>query len=841
MTSDAVLRSFTRRRELPLAICLLASACTQADGIGLPGAGATDVAFRDDSRRIEMAWSAIVATPRNPVSDISGSITTDTQGNVYICGTTDGALPGEDPVGLTDMFVRKYDPELDVLWTTQLGTEFDDGTVTWMWARMGIATYGDLVYVSGSAPTGLGGMDAFLGAYDAVTGDEVWTRVFGSAASENALDIAADEDGVYVLGWIGQGAALPGPCLVDGEPGSADCTSSGSTDIFLRAYDHQGGVKWTRQFGTPGADMRSARYGGITVHAGKIYLGGTLRSPDNKRDYALVAAFDTEDGLGWSDTFAAEIKNAAVLDVAADDTGVYFTGYDNAYGPDGFTGKYDLDGQRVWYREYGGSWANGSAIAVRGPDVYVAGYDYTSDSDGFLWRLDAETGGEGDFDRHFVGPGNGLNERANGIALAGSDILVIGTTESVLTPDAETPGSNDVFVQTYTYDATDFWVEQRTVQFGSTGSPMDSVRAVAFDGSALFVAGNTERVFPDAPAGDDAGGRDVFAQRYTHEGLLEWTRMYGEDSADLDFALVVTGDAVYLGGNLGDQEGFVRRYGVDGSDGWGDTFPEDSYAVVYDAFADDTAIYLAGMGFGPSGSTIEDFFLRKYDLDGNLDEGVSQYDGTSMRDGARAVFVRDDTIYLAGWTEGTLAGQASAGGRDAFLRAYDAGGTILWTRQFGTPDTDTALGLYGDPSGVYVVGATIGALEGENAGGADAFIRKYKPNGDLLWTDQFGTTADETASDVATARGGVYVVGSTGGSLAGQTSLGGTDGFLQKYTRAGLVEWTYQFGSAAYDSADSLAVYAIDDDDRSGEPVEIYVGGVMSRDGLVAQILEWSD
>ena len=86
------------------------------------------------------------------------------------------------------------------------------------------------------------------------------------------------------------------------------------------------------------------------------------------------------------------------------------------------------------------------------------------------------------------------------------------------------------------------------------------------------------------------------------------------------------------------------------------------------------------------------------------------------------------SIYVAGTTEGTLPGQNNApGAGDAFLRKYDANGTELWTRQFGTPKFDDALAVAVDASGsIYVAGRTFGAFPGQNyAGGADAFVRKY--------------------------------------------------------------------------------------------------------------------
>ena len=64
---------------------------------------------------------------------------------------------------------------------------------------------------------------------------------------------------------------------------------------------------------------------------------------------------------------------------------------------------------------------------------------------------------------------------------------------------------------------------------------------------------------------------------------------------------------------------------------------------------------------------------------------------------------------------------------------------VGWAKQFGTSYPDDANGLTIDPAGnLFVVGQTSGALSGQtNAGMIDAFLRRYTPAGDLVWTRQF--------------------------------------------------------------------------------------------------------
>ena len=115
-----------------------------------------------------------------------------------------------------------------------------------------------------------------------------------------------------------------------------------------------------------------------------------------------------------------------------------------------------------------------------------------------------------------------------------------------------------------------------------------------------------------------------------------------------------------------------------------------------------------------------------------------------------------------------------------FAKAQD----FDWIAQFGTSQSDVAGGVAADSSGVYVAGSTIGVFPGQSAaGGIDIFLRKYSVTGSVIWTRQFGTPADDDtigpSGAVATDATGVYIGGTTDGSLPGQTTAGRSDAFVR--------------------------------------------------------------
>jgi hypothetical protein len=157
---------------------------------------------------------------------------------------------------------------------------------------------------------------------------------------------------------------------------------------------------------------------------------------------------------------------------------------------------------------------------------------------------------------------------------------------------------------------------------------------------------------------------------------------------------------------------------------------------------------------------------------------------------------------VVGQTEGTLPGQHSAGGWDAFIRKYDLSGNELWTRQFGGGGADIAAGVAVDPGGdVSVVGTTSSTLPGQVAAGSfDAFIRRYNTAGEEVWTRQFGAPGGDNARRVTLGpERRVLIVGSTEGALPGQSSAGGFDAFVSMFQADGRQLWTRQFGSAGDD------------------------------------------
>jgi hypothetical protein len=188
--------------------------------------------------------------------------------------------------------------------------------------------------------------------------------------------------------------------------------------------------------------------------------------------------------------------------------------------------------------------------------------------------------------------------------------------------------------------------------------------------------------------------------------------------------------------------------------------------------------------------------------------------GTSADDHGFGVAVGASAVYVVGHTGGTLPGQTRQGGDDVFVRKYDHAGQYQWTRQFGTSVNDEGSGVAVHTSGVYVVGSTEGTLPGQTTrDGWDVFVRSYTHAGSHRWTRQFGSSADEAGYGVAVQTdthytASVYIVGYTRGAFPGQNQEGLSDVFLRAYTCDGGFRWTRQFGTSADDEGWGVGVHA---------------------------------
>ena len=221
-------------------------------------------------------------------------------------GTTQGAFPGQTSSGQPDTYMRKYDGNGNELWTQQAGL----GPFSLDFSRA-VDGAGNSYVVSNARDTASGNSDAVVSKYDR-DGNELWARQFGSTDFDFTHAVALDAAGnPYVVGWTW--GALPRQ------------THSGASDVFLRKYDSEGNVLWTRQFGTADFDFAQA----IAVDgAGNAYLvgwtaGAFPQQTNSGKGDVFARKYDSEGNMLWTRQFGSR-ENEIAFNVAVDDAGFLY-------------------------------------------------------------------------------------------------------------------------------------------------------------------------------------------------------------------------------------------------------------------------------------------------------------------------------------------------------------------------------------------------------------------------------------------------------------------------------------------------------------------------------------
>ena len=201
--------------------------------------------------------------------DFGSGVTTDSSGNIYVTGYTRGGLDGNTNSGSYDIFLVKYNSSGTKQWTKQLGTSSLD------WGNDVTTDSSGNIYVTGFTDGGLDGNtnsqgtldDIFLVKYNS-SGTKQWTKQLGYY-SEQGTGVTTDSSGnIYVTGHTQGCNSCSKVMATRGLDGN---TNFGSFDIFLVKYNSSGTKQWTKQLGTSYWDLGESV---TTDSSDNIYVTG---------------------------------------------------------------------------------------------------------------------------------------------------------------------------------------------------------------------------------------------------------------------------------------------------------------------------------------------------------------------------------------------------------------------------------------------------------------------------------------------------------------------------------------------------------------------------------------
>jgi len=283
---------------------------------------------------------------------------------------------------------------------------------------------------------------------------------------------------------------------------------------------------------------------------------------------------------------------------------------------------------------------------------------------------------------------------------------------------------------------------------------------------------------------------DFWIVKTDENGDSLWCRQFGgPDDADDDYCLSVqqTADGGYL------LAGHTESFGAGNADAWlikTDENGDSLWSRTYGGTGEDkfTAIqstsdggYIFVGATSSLGAGDYDFWIVKTDENGN--SLWSRTFGGSQNDYCRSVLQTSDGGYiLAGSTE-----SFGAGDYDLWIIRTDENGHSLWNRTFGGIEDERSTSVLQTSDEGFIIAAS---TESFGNGNEDFWIIKTDENGDSLWANTVGGSANERCAAVFETPESKYI-------LAGTTESTGLDEdfWLVKVDFDGDSLWSQTFGT----------------------------------------------
>ncbi|MFB6262009.1 MAG: Ig-like domain-containing protein [Bradymonadaceae bacterium] len=275
-------------------------------------------------------------------------------------------------------------------------------------------------------------------------------------------------------------------------------------------------------------------------------------------------------------------------------------------------------------------------------------------------------------------------------------------------------------------------------------------------GGDLYVAGMTRG---DLENNTNQGGvGDAFVARLDPLAQPKWIDLVSTSDADVAKAVTVTsGGAVFVAGES--DASFLAKYGADGSRKWVHDINHGPLLEPRGIAADDaSAVYVTGDTTEGQDTTTRKAFLGKYDGSGASarEEWFERLKPQSDDGRGRAVAVGPSgDVFVTGWVQSKIAGEQYAGGfSDVLVARYGSGGAQKWVSLIGGPANGGEYGRGITVSGsgdIYVSGHGSGDIEGRKNDSlmADAFLARFRSNGNDRWIRMVGVTEDAEANGIA--------------------------------------------------------------------------------------------
>ncbi|HEY1615353.1 MAG TPA: SBBP repeat-containing protein [Rhizomicrobium sp.] len=381
----------------------------------------------------------------------------------------------------------------------------------------------------------------------------------------------------------------------------------------------------------------------------------------------------------------------------------------------------------------------------------------------------------------------GSSGSASGYSLAvdpKGGVVVAGSTTGDLNSTAIADGNTDSFVARYDTSGNQVW----TTQLQTLSN--NQAQAVSVDASGnVYIGGQVSGLIGAGQT--NAGGSDAYVGKLDSTGKVVYEKQFGTSGSDQVAATATTADGGLVVASVQNGEAFVTKY----ANGDATSTPEwqvDVGALQSGALSglavSGNQVYLSGstsntaLNAGgaatvatPSTGSTNAFVFNITDNGTSATPNHVSYVGADGTTKGGAVTVGPDgTVYLAGTTTGTFAGQTRnvAGASNMFVSALGSDGSIDWSRQYGGADGQSSgqgiaidaqgssvLDALGLPRGTISVNQSVDLTQATTLRAGDSF--SIKTQGTAARSTAITIEQGETLQSLADKINGEFIQGIT--------------------------------------------------------------------------------